>query len=212
MHGMHQIDNVRTCIGALLALENTQGFREWAATVAWRHPETADGLTRGFPAESVRRGIARTRWPGRFDIISRHPLDIVDGAHCPLSAEAMVNTFRELYGVQQVILVAGFLRDKMPDQICASIPFGLNVTAIVCCTPPTPRGLPAEEAARILSQIFTDTPIEAIPDPHDAIRGVLQLRDEDQAVLIFGSMYIIGAARNVCREHSTAVSDFGSRV
>ena len=212
MLGAHQTDNIRTCLGALLALENAEGFQQWMSAARWRRPGELDDLANGFPAECVRQGIAKTRWPGRFEIVSRHPLEIIDGAHCPLSATAMVHTFRDLYGSQEVILVVGFLRDKPVQQVCAPLRDGLNVTAIVCCTPPTPRALPAEEAVLELQQLFPDIPVEAVPDPEEAVRGVLQLREEGQAVLVFGSMYIVGIAKRVSKECATLVSDFGSRV
>ncbi|MGI8906485.1 MAG: bifunctional folylpolyglutamate synthase/dihydrofolate synthase [Candidatus Sumerlaeaceae bacterium] len=212
MHGAHQIDNIRTCLGTLLALESCADYQQWASSVLWRHPGQVDGLEHGFPAELVRRGIAKTRWPGRFEIVSRYPLEIVDGAHCPLSTTAMVDAFRDLYGAQEVILVVGFLRDKEPEEICSIVKANLNVAAIVCCSPPTPRGLPAQEAAEILKHVYPEIPVEAVPDPEQAVRGVLQLREEDQAVLIFGSMYIVGSSKRVCKEYGTAISDFGARV
>lgn len=212
MQGAHQADNIRTCLGVLLALEGAEGFQEWVRTATWRRPGHVEGLERGFPAEQVRRGIAKTRWPGRFEIISRHPIEIIDGSHCPLSVAAMVSTFREIYGHQQVILVAGFLRDKDPVEICATIPGQLNVAAIVCCTPPTPRGMPAEETMLSLQSLFPTIPVEVVEDPEEAIRGVLQLRDENQAVLVFGSMYIVGITKRVCKELDTVVSDSGVRA
>jgi folylpolyglutamate synthase/dihydropteroate synthase len=72
--------------------------------------------------------------------------------------------------------------------------------------------LQAEQTAGMMKEIFPGIPIEVVPDPYEAVRGVAQVREEGQAVLVFGSMYIVGPARRVCRELATAVSDFGIRV
>jgi dihydrofolate synthase/folylpolyglutamate synthase len=212
LQGAHQTDNIRTCLGVLLALENSEQFAQWVKTVMWRHPGQVHGLDQGFPAENVRRGIAKTRWPGRFEIVSRYPLEIVDGSHCGLSSRAMVTTFHDLYGPQEVILVAGFLRDKSPEEICEPIRGQLNVTAIVCCTPPTPRGLPAEEAVMALQPLFPSIPVEAVSDPDEAVRSVVHLREEGQAVLVFGSMYLVASAKRVLKEADTHVSEPGLHV
>lgn len=48
--------------------------------------------------EAVRSGIASARWPGRFEVVARRPLFIVDGGHNPQGARALVDTLREVLG------------------------------------------------------------------------------------------------------------------
>lgn len=205
MAGLHQVDNVRTAFGVLLALESAPQFREWVDSVVWRRPE-AEALTRGLAAEPARRGVSSTRWPGRFEIISRHPLEIVDGAHCPLSATAMGDTYRDLYGVQETILIAGFLRDKDPVALCEPLLDRLSIKAVICCTPPSARALPAEEAMEALAPLFPTTPLEAVDDPEEAVRAVLQLREMDEAVLAFGSLYLVAPVRRALKEQGTVAT------
>lgn len=49
-----------------------------------------------IPDDAVREGIAATRWPGRFEVVARNPLFIVDGGHNPQGAQALADTLREM--------------------------------------------------------------------------------------------------------------------
>jgi dihydrofolate synthase/folylpolyglutamate synthase len=43
----------------------------------------------GRGADAIRRGLATVEWPGRFQILRRDPIVIVDGAHNPAGARAL---------------------------------------------------------------------------------------------------------------------------
>lgn len=62
---------------------------------------------RGFPISqpSVKLGLRRVRWPGRFQIISRRPLVILDGAHNPEKIAALVKTLDALNIPKQKLAV-----------------------------------------------------------------------------------------------------------
>lgn len=47
------------------------------------------------PQDAVRRGLAEVKWPARFEVLSRHPLFILDGGHNPQCAEALAESLRE---------------------------------------------------------------------------------------------------------------------
>ncbi|MBI5699494.1 bifunctional folylpolyglutamate synthase/dihydrofolate synthase [Candidatus Saganbacteria bacterium] len=44
---------------------------------------------------AIKKGLQKTRWQGRFQIVSRKPLIIVDGAHNGAGARALVDTIKE---------------------------------------------------------------------------------------------------------------------
>lgn len=182
--GAHQLDNLRTVLCTLAALD--------AAGGTGRHPVTA---------ADIQNGVAATQWPGRFEILSRDPLVIVDGAHCPLSARAAADTFTELFGPErEVILVAGFLRDKPAEEIAGALRGRLRVTRAVACTPPTPRARPALESAEALQRTL-NVEAEVVEDPGDAAASALSQRRGGQAVLILGSIYLIGPVSQAVRQH-----------
>ncbi|MBN2057414.1 MAG: bifunctional folylpolyglutamate synthase/dihydrofolate synthase [Candidatus Saganbacteria bacterium] len=43
----------------------------------------------------IKRGLQKTQWPGRYQIISRKPLTIMDGAHNPAGIRALVRTIKD---------------------------------------------------------------------------------------------------------------------
>jgi dihydrofolate synthase / folylpolyglutamate synthase len=48
--------------------------------------------------DNIERGLAKTDWPGRFQILDRCPLIIVDGAHNPASAQELVASIEAYLG------------------------------------------------------------------------------------------------------------------
>jgi dihydrofolate synthase/folylpolyglutamate synthase len=57
--------------------------------------------------ETIKRGIAKAFWPGRFQIISSEPVMIVDGAHNVAGAQALKETIEELKIQVPLTLVLG---------------------------------------------------------------------------------------------------------
>jgi dihydrofolate synthase/folylpolyglutamate synthase len=61
---------------------------------------------------AIRAGVARARWPGRFDIVRRDPFVVLDGAHNPAGARALARSLRDVFGGEPITLVLGLSRDK----------------------------------------------------------------------------------------------------
>jgi dihydrofolate synthase / folylpolyglutamate synthase len=178
--GTHQLGNLRNVLAALVALE------------------IASGGALSVDSESLREGVTATRWPGRFEVISREPLVIVDGAHCVLSAEALADTFLAMFGERDVVMVAGFMRDKMARDMCAVLKERLRITSAVACAPQSPRALAADQAGEILRETF-GVPVAVEPDPACAVRMALDGRSGSEAVIVFGSMFLVSPARAAAR-------------
>jgi dihydrofolate synthase/folylpolyglutamate synthase len=65
---------------------------------------------------------------------------------------------------------------------------------LVACTPPSPRALPASEVAK--AAVALDVPeVVAVPDVDEALARALSSANEDELVLVTGSLYTVGAAR-----------------
>jgi dihydrofolate synthase/folylpolyglutamate synthase len=57
--------------------------------------------------------LARTRWPGRFEILhAANRTVVLDGAHNPAGAQALAASLAEWFGDTPVTLIFGALRDK----------------------------------------------------------------------------------------------------
>ena len=142
--------------------------------------------------QNIRDGLRDVRWPGRFDVVSRRPLFIIDGGHNPQCIEALVKNIEDYLTGRRVIALTGVLADK--DYADMYKPVMPLVQQFVCITPPNPRRLPAAQLAEYLRRAGANaSACETIPD---GVREALSLAGDDGVVMCFGSLYTIGAIRD----------------
>lgn len=173
-------------------------YQPYNAAVALEAVEALRGRGWDVPEDAVRAGLARTRWPGRFEVVSHDPTFVVDGGHNPQGAQALADSLRAVFpGVKPVFLI-GVLEDKdYPEMMEAILPLG---AAFVCVMPANPRALPAEKLARTVRWTGQDllgcsacvNPLVA-PSVEDGVRQARELAGRDGLVVSFGSLYSIGA-------------------
>ena len=146
--------------------------------------------------ENIYDGIRDVSWPGRFDIVSRDPLFIIDGGHNPQCLEALVKNIEDYLKGRRVIALTGVLADKdYGDMYRPVMPL---IEEFVCVTPPNPRRLPATELAMHLTGAGAKaTACETVAE---GVRKAIALAKDDGAVLCFGSLYTIGDIRNALSE------------
>ena len=174
LHGAHQGEN------AAVALAAAEAF-----------------FGRALDEELVREGFGVVRNPGRFEVVSRDPLVILDGAHNPEGAQAAAEALLEGFAVLgERRLVFGMLTGRDPVPVLEA--FGGDEAAmVVCCTPDSPRAVPARDLAEVVAGLG-GTPL-VIDDVGDALRHALDAADPADAVIVTGSLYTVGAARAACR-------------
>ena len=68
----------------------------------------------GFPVkiQAVKKGLSTVYWPARFEILSKEPLVIYDGAHNPQGLTSCVETVKKLFGRKKLVLLTGVMADK----------------------------------------------------------------------------------------------------
>ena len=133
-------------------------------------------------------GIQNVSWPGRFDIVGRDPLFIIDGGHNPQCIEALVENVRDYLTDRRVIVLTGVLADKDYGEMFRPVmPY---VEQFVCVTPNNPRKLDAGELAQHLQQAgATATACDSIAQ---GVQKAISLSGKDGVILCFGSLYTIG--------------------
>ncbi len=158
-----------------------------------------DALTqRGYSVSDVhiRQGMAQVQWPGRFDIVSRDPLFIIDGGHNPQCIDALVKNISDYLAGKKVIALTGVLADKDYGEMFR--PVMDQVDTFVCITPDNPRNLPAAELAAHLQRAGAEA--IACESTVEAVLKATELAGPQGAVLCFGSLYSIGAIRSALEE------------
>ncbi|OLC00893.1 MAG: hypothetical protein AUH30_01600 [Candidatus Rokubacteria bacterium 13_1_40CM_68_15] len=83
------------------------------AVTAARHLDVGDS--------AIRDGLARARWPGRFQVVPGRPTLVLDGAHNPSGAHALAASLRDVFGETPITLVLGVSADKDAAAILAAL-------------------------------------------------------------------------------------------
>ena len=136
--------------------------------------------------EAVLAGLASATWPARFEILSRDPLVIFDGAHNPQGIDAAVASIRHYFKDQKVYVMTGVLRDKDYGVIARCLSEVASRAFVM--TPDNPRALPAEDYAALLSSLG----VSAMPYPSvkQAYAAAKMAAKEDNVPLVcLGSLY-----------------------
>jgi dihydrofolate synthase / folylpolyglutamate synthase len=166
MRGTHQRENAATALAA-------------AACLRGRWP---------FDDGRVRAALAGVRWPGRLDVVQAHPLVVLDGAH---NADGAVTLMRELAGVvgtRRVHLLFAVMRDKRWQPMIDAL--GPYVASVTLTAVLPPRG----ETPEVLANAFQRyCPVRVVADPLEGLEVLLQSVGPDAAVLVAGSLFLIGA-------------------
>ncbi len=153
---------------------------------------TADVLkTRGWAItdENIRQGLATVRWPGRFELLRKDPLFIVDGGHNPQCIEALVQNIRQYLAGRPLTVLTGVLADK--DYHCMYADVARQFAArFVTVTPPNPRALDAQALAEYLRQF--GKPVTACDSVDAGVREAIRQAGPDGVVLAYGSLYMVG--------------------
>ncbi|MUV90059.1 dihydropteroate synthase, partial [Halapricum sp. CBA1109] len=126
---------------------------------------------------TLARGLGNAHWPGRFEVMSRDPLVVLDGAHNPGSCQRVTETL-SAFSFEDLHVVAGAMVDKDHRGIAAALS---GADRVVACRPDVGR---AEDEA-VLAQAFeaeTDATVQTRADVAGALASVLAEADEDDAV------------------------------
>src|SRR6266498_2486254 len=119
---------------------------------------------------TVRQGFATVTSPGRLEVVRRDPLVLLDGAHNPDGARALAASLLEEFVVDRRTLVVACLADK-------------DIRGIL-------RGLAPATGRLIVTA-------NSSPRSATAVRRAIDEAGESEAVVVTGSIYTVGEAREL---------------
>ena len=170
LHGAHQGDNAAAAVAA------AQGF-----------------LQTTIDPEVVIAALASVKVPGRLEVLRRHPLVVLDGAHNAAGAAAAGRALIEDFAAaKRVIVVMGCLHGRDPGQLLSGLG-PVRIDLVVACRPPSPRAQEPEEVLVAAQSLGIDA--EQSETTSEAVERALEIADRDDLVLVTGSLYVVGAAR-----------------
>jgi dihydrofolate synthase/folylpolyglutamate synthase len=137
--------------------------------------------------EAIRAGLASTVWHARFELLSKDPIIIYDGAHNPEGISAAVSSISEYFPDRKVNVLSGVMKDKDHGVIAAELE---RVAArAYTVTPNNPRALSAEEyAAQLRSFGIEATPFENVSEALGA--AIADSKKTNTPLVCLGSLYM----------------------
>ena len=166
--GEHQLHNACTVLTTLETLQN----RGWS-----------------IPEPAIRTGLEKVSWPGRFQLMRKNPLFIIDGGHNAQCLEALVRAIRDYLPGRKLTFLNGCMADKDYGEMFRMLaPFAKEFVTV---TPDNPRSLPAEELARHLERY--ELPVCACASVAGGVQTAIEHAGPDGVVCACGSLYMISA-------------------
>jgi len=135
----------------LLALPLAMFGRHQAANAAVALAAISELLRQGWriSTDAIREGLGRTVVPGRVELLPGEPLVVLDVAHNPASAQALVEALAELPAPTRRTLILSISSDKdMPAIVATLAPHFDRFVATQFRV--NPRAVPADELAEIV--------------------------------------------------------------
>jgi dihydrofolate synthase / folylpolyglutamate synthase len=171
LHGRYQLTNLTMAVAATEAL-----------------------LGGKLDSEAVQSSAAAATMPGRMEPLSASPLVLVDGAHNADGISAIVESLREEFPSTRWQLLFGVMGDKnvelMIDRL-EPILDGVITTAVDDKRAIDPLSL-ADRTAKVI-----DVPVLAGETVEEALDMARAEAGADGAVLVTGSLYLVGAVRDL---------------
>lgn len=152
----------------------------------------------------IQNGLAKTKWPARFEYIQVNPTLIVDGSHNVDGIEQLKKNLLRYFPGRPRIAIIGMLKDKDYEKVLKII---LPIfDKVITVAPDTPRALSAAVLATEIESFGAQSKdnIVIADDYKDAlIKSDLMVKSyDDQKAMIcaFGSFYYVGYIRRLLQK------------
>jgi len=171
LHGRYQLVNLANAVAATEAL-----------------------VGRKLDEEAIRGAVSIATAPGRMEVLGTKPLIMVDGAHNADGVAVLADSLTEEYPTTRWHLVLGVMGDKNVEAMMTSL--APLVDGVVTTAPKSERSVPPVELAERIRDLV-DTPALIAEDVELALDMARAEAGPDGAVLVAGSLYLVGEARQL---------------
>jgi len=185
MKGNYQVSNASLALAAVQLLQS-QGYI--------------------ITEEQIRGGLALTRWPGRLEIFRLNNQDeivdsqadslqfLLDGAHNPAGVTALKHALEDDFSYARLILVWGAMEDKDLQTILHEIAPLADI--IIFTRPESERSATPEQLQDTLPAAMQKKAVLA-SSVEESLDKARELATENDLICIAGSLYLVGAARQL---------------
>ena len=163
------------------------------AALAIRACQYLAGKEPRLTAAAIQSGVAKARWPGRFEIFPGAPTVILDGAHNPDGVRTLRQTLDAVFPLRPLVFLFGVLADKDHATMTRRL-FHPRDRAVVVM----PNSDRAAKAADIAEEISGH--VAAVTTADSIAEGLQQAKlwaGPQGVVCAAGSLYMIGEVRKL---------------
>ncbi len=168
LKGLHQIENASLALAGIVVLKK-KGFL--SNEIAWEE------------------GLKESYIEGRFEIVNRDPLIVVDIAHNPSSFKALNDTIKTYFPKRKVILVFGVSRGKDFKNMLKRIHFD----RIIFTSFNHPRCLPTENLVSALDI----KNYYSVGSPLEALQIAIKLYNNNDLIVVCGSLFLVAETKSI---------------
>lgn len=199
--GTYQIKNAKTAVEVALVLD--KALTEKTNICDESDKNNSTGMKNNINnsgntiEKNIKKGIEKTVWPGRMEVISKEPLIIIDGAHNPGAVLELRKTLDLYFTNKRITFIMGVLSDKdfsKEAEIIAD-----RAERIITITPNNSRGLDGHKLAETLVKYNHN--VQVADSLKQAAEESIYTIKENRAdmILAFGSLSYLGELKQVVR-------------
>jgi dihydrofolate synthase/folylpolyglutamate synthase len=127
-------------------------------------------------------------------VVRRQPLVVLDGAHNPHAAAALASTLPDDFLYDRLTIVLSIFKDKdIPGILDRLLPLAHRV---ILTSSDSPRAASPEDLRQMALQAGTEAELEVREPMEEAVKVALAASEEQDLVLITGSLNGVGQARS----------------
>lgn len=139
--------------------------------------------------EQLRRGLKKATWKGRFTILQKNPVFVIDGAHNRDAAKVLRQSIDLYFADKKIFYIMGMFKDKEYEEVLRQTADRAEYIFTIE-TPNNVRALPAEELAQAAKKYNSN--VEAADTIEEAVEKALAIADKEDVIIAFGSLSFLG--------------------
>jgi len=175
--GFHQVQNAATAFATIQIIRES-GYH--------------------IPQAAVSAGFRNVKWPGRFEILSRDPLIIIDSAHNQDSALRLRLAMDDYLNGRPIILLFGSSEDKdVRGMFSHLLP---RVRLLIATRSEHPRAMEPDILVELASQ-FGKHAIKT-QSIEEGLAEALRQAGKDAVVMVAGSIFVAAAVREIINHNN----------
>ena len=142
-------------------------------------------------ADALRDALSGVTSPGRLEVVARHPLIVLDGAHNPHASSALSEALPDAFVWKRLHLVVASLETKDVAGILA--PLAARTSVAYACANSNPKSLGPTRMAALCES--AGMKVETHQTVSEALDVAESNAEEDDLILVTGSLYTVADAR-----------------